>query len=355
MELSPRPHDARQPARGARRLARLAPRGPRHLGARLVAQLGLERTRDRARLRLERELRPRCARRLGVVAAVPRRLLQAPTRARALGEPRLHRASRRAADPEGWPPRSRGASSSTTRSWPSSSKPRRRSSPAPTGAACARSHVVAAVPPSVLRRIAIEPKLPAAQAEAVATLPSQPLTQVYFAPRSRFWEQDGYAPSLFTDTRAGMLAAARNRDDPTEVTSLTAWITGDNAAALDRLPPAEAGRAVLAAIETLRPAARDQLELIGYNRGARTLMPAALGRIFGPARSRGSPRCWDTRTAGSSSAASISRPRAAAWKARWSPPRRPPRRSSNTPETRAATWVSRPSRLIRLGHSGRRS
>jgi monoamine oxidase len=125
------------------------------------------------------------------------------------------------------------------------------------------SHVVSSVPPSVLRRIAIEPRLPADQAKAIATLPSQPLTQVYFAPRSRFWEQDGFAPSLFTDTRAGMLAAARNRDDPTEVTSLAAWITGDNAAALDRLPPADAGRAVLTAIETLRPAARGQLELIG--------------------------------------------------------------------------------------------
>jgi len=127
-------------------------------------------------------------------------------------------------------------------------------------------HVIAAVPPSVLRRIAIEPGLPPLQAEAIARLPSQPLTQVYFATRSRFWEQDGYAASLFTDTRAGMLAAARNRDDPTEVTSFTAWITGDNAAALDRLPStAEAGRAVIAAIETLRPAAKSQLELIGMH------------------------------------------------------------------------------------------
>jgi monoamine oxidase len=111
-----------------------------------------------------------------------------------------------------------------------------------------------AVPPSVLRRIAIEPALPALQASAIATLPSQPLTQVYLAPRSRFWEQDGYAASLFTDTRAGMLAAARNRDDPTEVTSLTAWITGENATALDRLPSAaDAGRAVIAAIESRGP------------------------------------------------------------------------------------------------------
>lgn len=159
------------------------------------------------------------------------------------------------------------------------------------------SRVISSVPPSVLKRIAIEPKLPSQQAEAVATLPSQPLTQVYFAPRSRFWEQDGYAPSLFTDTRAGMLAAARNRDDPTEVTSLTAWITGDNAAALDRLPAKDAGRAVLAAIETLRPAARGQLELIGmqswgadayaggawayFRPGEVTRFAAVLGRTHG--------------------------------------------------------------------------
>jgi monoamine oxidase len=126
-------------------------------------------------------------------------------------------------------------------------------------------HVIAAVPPGVLRRIAIDPTLPPAQAEAVAKLPSQPLTQVYLAPRSPFWENDGYAASLFTDTRAGMLAAARNRDRPTEVTSLTAWITGDAAAELDRLPPDDVSRAVIAAIETLRPAAKGQLEPIGLH------------------------------------------------------------------------------------------
>lgn len=125
-------------------------------------------------------------------------------------------------------------------------------------------HVIAAIPPGVLRRIAIEPGLPALQAEAIAEVPSQPLTQMYFAPRTRFWENDGYAASLFTDTRAGMLAAARHRERPTEVTSLTAWITGDTAAELDRLDAADAGRAVIAAIEEVRPSAKGQLELIGH-------------------------------------------------------------------------------------------
>jgi len=133
------------------------------------------------------------------------------------------------------------------------------------GARLAARHAIAAVPPGVLRRIAISPALPDAQAAAIAEIPAQPLTQVYLAPRSKFWELDGYAASLFTDTAAGMLAAARNRDRPTEVTSLTAWITGDSAAALDRLSAAEAGQAVIAAVEQLRPAAKGQLEVVGLH------------------------------------------------------------------------------------------
>jgi monoamine oxidase len=126
-------------------------------------------------------------------------------------------------------------------------------------------HVIAAVPLPVLKSIAISPALPPLQAAAIAELPSQPLTQVYLAPKAHFWEQDGYAASLYTDTHAGMLMAARNRDKPSEVTSLTAWVTGDLAADLDRLSPGDAGRAVVAAVEAIRPAARGQLEVLGMH------------------------------------------------------------------------------------------
>jgi monoamine oxidase len=126
-------------------------------------------------------------------------------------------------------------------------------------------HVVAALPVGVLARIALDPVLPKAQAAAIANLPSQPLTQVYLAPKSRFWENDGYAASLFTDTQAGMVAAARNRERPSEVTSLTAWVVGNQAAELDRLSPADAGRAVIGAIEKIRPSAKGQLEVLGMH------------------------------------------------------------------------------------------
>jgi len=121
------------------------------------------------------------------------------------------------------------------------------------------------LPKDLLRNIAIDPSLPARQAEAFARLPSQPLMQVYLAPKAKFWERDGYAPSLFTDSGAGMIAAARNRSNPTEVTSIACWITGDAAAALDRLPADAIGRAVIAEIERIRPAAAGALEFVALH------------------------------------------------------------------------------------------
>ncbi len=157
---------------------------------------------------------------------------------------RLHGARRRAAhtrsDGGGARRRRRARPRRRRRSRSSATAPGSR---ARTARGSRATHVIAAVPLGVLRRIAIEPTAQRRSGTSGARrCPRSRLTQVYLAPRQPFWEQDGYAPSLFTDTRAGMLAAARNGDDPTEVTSLTAWITGDAAAALDRFPPDEAGR-----------------------------------------------------------------------------------------------------------------
>jgi monoamine oxidase len=130
------------------------------------------------------------------------------------------------------------------------------------GTAYEAEHAVCALPFGVLRHIAIDPPFAGAQAEAVERLRSQPVTQVYLAPKSAFWERDGHAASLFTDSPAGMVAAVRNGSDPREVTGITAWVMGRHAAELDALAPAEAGRRVITAIEALRPAARGELELI---------------------------------------------------------------------------------------------
>ena len=127
----------------------------------------------------------------------------------------------------------------------------------------AAPHVVCALPAGVLRHVAIDPAPPGLQGEAFRSLASQPVTQMYFGHRSRFWEADGYAPSVFTDGPAGMLAAARNGRNPGEVTSFTAWIMGPNARKLDSLREPDAARTALKAIETVRPAAKGKLEYLG--------------------------------------------------------------------------------------------
>ena len=125
-------------------------------------------------------------------------------------------------------------------------------------------HVICSLPCPVLRTtVAIDPPLQGAQAEAVGRLPSQPITQVFLAPKRPFWDDDGHAPSLFTDTQAGMVTAVRRGDDPSVISHLSCWVVGAQAERIAGLADQAVGRAVIAAIEAVRPAARGQLELIG--------------------------------------------------------------------------------------------
>lgn len=123
---------------------------------------------------------------------------------------------------------------------------------------------ICALPFAALRRVTVNPALTGATAEAVQHLPYQPMTQLYFACEQPFWERDGHGPSMYTDGVAGMVAASRRADRPEQVTGLTAWAMGANAARLDALGEPAAAQAVQQEIEALRPAARGQLRYLGW-------------------------------------------------------------------------------------------
>lgn len=131
------------------------------------------------------------------------------------------------------------------------------------GARYRASRAICSVPFGALRSIAIDPPLAGAQARAVAELPAQPMTQLYFDCKTPFWEADGHAPSLFTDTVAGMVAAARRAEDPREITGLAAWAMGRHARRLDALRAEDAAALAISAIEAARPAARGQIAFAG--------------------------------------------------------------------------------------------
>ncbi len=124
--------------------------------------------------------------------------------------------------------------------------------------------VICSVPCAVLKRIRIDPMLRGEQARAVNTLESQVINQVHMIAKKPFWEDDGLTPNMFTDSLCGMVLAEHKGSRPADVTSLTAWIRGPNAAWMDQVDERAAVAAVVADIERLRPAAKGRLEVAAY-------------------------------------------------------------------------------------------
>ena len=127
------------------------------------------------------------------------------------------------------------------------------------------NRVVCSLPCSLLRNLAIEPALEGLQAEAARSIDSQILNQLHLIAKRPFWEDDGMAPSMWTDSLAGMILAEHKGETPEEVTSLTSWTRGPLAVEMDKLPDEEAAARIVADIERLRPAAKGQLEVAAYH------------------------------------------------------------------------------------------
>jgi monoamine oxidase len=124
--------------------------------------------------------------------------------------------------------------------------------------------VICSVPCSVLKRIRIDPMVRGEQARAIQTLESQVINQVHIVAKTPFWEADGMTANMFTNSLCGMVVAEHKGESPTDITSLTAWIRGHNAAWMDQVDERDAVAAVVADIERLRPAAKGQLEVAAY-------------------------------------------------------------------------------------------
>jgi monoamine oxidase len=125
-------------------------------------------------------------------------------------------------------------------------------------------HVVCSIPCSVLRLIKIDPMLSGNQALGVSTLESQIVNQLHLVPKAPYWEEDGLDPSMFSNSLAGMVVAEHKGAKPADISSLTIWIRGPDAAWLDAQPTEVAKQAVLDDFLRLRPAAKGKVEIVGY-------------------------------------------------------------------------------------------
>lgn len=144
------------------------------------------------------------------------------------------------------------------------------------GDAVTADFVVSAVPFSTLREVAFDPPLAGAQADAVARMPYNSQSQIWFSVTAPYWEDDGLDASMWTD---GPLQYIRQQIEPDgSRVKLSAIASGAKAARLDAMPPKERAAFALAEIERIRPSTRGRLEVIGVHSWAQG--PGAAGCSF---------------------------------------------------------------------------
>ena len=125
------------------------------------------------------------------------------------------------------------------------------------------ARAIIAIPFSALRRIALDPEPPAAQKAAIAELGYTPCTQIHYAVKQPYWEQDGMAPSMWTDALPGRFMALKNYPgSPGTVTSCLAYVNGHFALKLAHMDEEAAIAEVTAELFRLRPSLRDALDPI---------------------------------------------------------------------------------------------
>ena len=122
-------------------------------------------------------------------------------------------------------------------------------------------YVVAAVPFSVLREIAITPAFAGEQADAVKRMPYHNQSQVWLRARQPYWEADGIEASMWSDGLFTLIRQQIEHDGSRELMSVLAF--GPNSRKLDKLPSAERGRLAIEYIEKVRPSTVGKLEFLG--------------------------------------------------------------------------------------------
>jgi len=119
--------------------------------------------------------------------------------------------------------------------------------------------LVSALPFPVLRRLNLSAPLSAPQAEAIDALPYTPIIQLHAEAETPFWEEDGLAPEMWTNTPLNRIFARRDGSGPTGM--FTCWIDGLDAIAGDSRSEASWQALVSDVFAQARPASEGRVQV----------------------------------------------------------------------------------------------
>jgi monoamine oxidase len=142
-------------------------------------------------------------------------------------------------------------------------------------------YIISAVPFNMLRRIAITPELEGANREAVNHMPYLYTTRANVRIKEPFWEEDGFEPSLFTETASRMFWAIDKRPED-EFYQGSFVLMGNAAARIDAMPQDLAPEFLLKDLHRIRPSSKGKVEIIHYHSWGNTPLQGACRHSFAP-------------------------------------------------------------------------
>lgn len=124
--------------------------------------------------------------------------------------------------------------------------------------------VIVTAPFAALRAVHLDAPLPPQQNRAIAELDYTRVTQLYYRPTRKFWEDDGLPPSMWTDGKAARFLALRNDPDSDDITSFVVYANDRIALGLDRLGAEAANAQTLSHLKKIRPSTDGALEFVKF-------------------------------------------------------------------------------------------
>lgn len=141
--------------------------------------------------------------------------------------------------------------------------------------------VVAAVPFSQLRHMDVRPGLQGLQAEAVQSLPMLDTTRAYITIREPYWDSDGLEASFMSDGAIENLWVLDNQRGRGEYRGIV-LLTGDRAARVATMAPADVPAFLLAQLARIRPASRGKIQIHTWNSWANAPFVRGCRHMYGP-------------------------------------------------------------------------
>lgn len=123
---------------------------------------------------------------------------------------------------------------------------------------------ICTIPFPVLAGVMLDPASLGGLGMAITSLPAVHATHIHLIARAPFWQDDGFPPTMFTDSPLEMVS--KWFDEPGHDSgALLIELRGRGCARFDRMSDAERGPLILAELARLRPASKGKVDYLGID------------------------------------------------------------------------------------------